>query len=57
MYGLETIHSLNRKNAEAARILAAHAKADRDQVRDTYEPLAGQTRSEAQADLSKGSLG
>lgn len=24
MYGLQTLESLNRKNAEAARILAAH---------------------------------
>ena len=28
MYGLETIQNLNRKNAEAAAILAKHEQAD-----------------------------
>ncbi len=28
MYGIETINSLNRKNNEAAEILARHAESD-----------------------------
>lgn len=35
MYGIETINSLNRKNAEAAAILAKHAAKPTEQVRHT----------------------
>jgi hypothetical protein len=33
MYGIETLNSLNRKNAEAEAILAKHASADAAKAR------------------------
>ena len=47
MYGIETITSLNRKNAEAAAILAKHADSDaaheRAQSSQPHLPLVADT--------------
>lgn len=47
MYGIETIQSLNRKNAEAAAFLAKHADSDaaheRAQSSQPHLPLVADT--------------